>query len=396
MTARISPFDTSEIIFRSKGCAAMIRIVSCVLVVATALFTISFSLPAAWPQQHAAPVAPKPATASAAAPDALLAELLSPKPDVQKAALDSLVKLDKLSKLRLIPRLIKELDNPDFDHYYGAIVALGNVGPAALPALTKVMQGEGDARRRYAAMAIGMMGQKAESVVPVFVTCLSDKDLDLRLIVADELPNLGPAAKAAVPTLITGTRDENVYFRLAAIKALGEIGPGAEPAIPFLIDALKEGVYGSDDALGGIGAAAVPALLAVFKSSKDKALLDRATSAFTDMGPQAAPAVPELIAALKNKDTRLGAISALQAIGPAAKDGVPALIAILNGSPEYSNAPPEGYEYVLDKNTNSKFVEEMGDMFDQGSAAAALKKIATPEALAAEKAYDDREAAKKK
>jgi HEAT repeat protein len=106
--------------------------------------------------------------------------------------------------------------------------------------------------------------------------------------------------------------------------------------------------------------------------------------------------VPDLIAALKDKDTRLGAIGALASIGPTAKDAVPALIAILNGSPEYSNAPPEGYEYVIDKNTNSKLVEEMGDMFDQSSASNALKKIGTPEALAAAKIYDDREAAKKK
>lgn len=372
----------------------MIRTVSHALIIAVVFIALASSPAPA--RQHSIASAPKPTAAPAPSFDALLAGLMSPQPDVQKAALDKLVKLDKLAKQRLVPRLIKELDNPDFDHYYGAIVALGNL-EAALPALTKVMQGEGDARRRYAAMSIGMMGPKAESAVPVFVACLSDSDANMRLIVADELPRLGPAAKAAVPTLITGTRDENTYFRLASIKALGQIGPGAEPAIPFLIDALKEGIYGAEDALGGMGAPAVSPLLAVYKSTKDKKLIDRTTSALTKIGPQAAPAVPELMEALKDVDTRYGAISALEAIGPAAKDAVPALIAIMNGgSAEYSNAPPPGYEYTLDHQLKTDAVEQFYDAFFQPAAANALKKIGTPEAIAAAKAYDDREAAKKK
>ena len=374
----------------------MIRIIFLGLVATVVFLTVFASAPVA-AQQHASAPAPKPATASASAPETLVPDLLSPTPEVQKAALDKLGKLDKLAKLHIVPRLIKELDNPDFDHYYGAIVALGNAGPVALPALTKVMQSEGGARRRYAAMSIGMMGQKAESAVPVFVTCLSDKDMDLRLIVVDELPSLGPAAKAAVPTLITATRDENVYFRLAAIKALGEIGPGAEQAVPFLIDALKDDVYGAGDALGGIGVPAVSPLLAVYKTTKDKSLIDRVASALGKMGPQAAPAVPQLMEALKDMDTRLGAIFALSSIGPAAKDAVPALISIVNDTGEFSTAPPQGYEYTLDKKSGiSNAAEQLLDAFFEPAAADALKKIGTPEALAAAKAYEDREAAKKK
>jgi HEAT repeat protein len=345
-------------------------------------------------------------TLSAAASNALAADLLSPNPDVQTAALNKLGKLDTLSKKQLVPRLVKELDNPDFDHYYGAILALAKMGPAALPALIQVMQGGGSApRRRYAAMAIGKMSKAGAPAVPAFVNGLSDKDRNFRLIVMDELPNLGPAAKAGVPALIAATKDENIFVRLAAIKALGEIGPGAKAAIPFLMDDLKAGVYGADEALGGIGSAAVPTLLAAYKSLRNpnsgcdneavkklRDLRDGITRALGNMGAQAAPAVPELIAALKDNLTRDGAIAALSGIGPAAKDAVPALIAILQGSPEYSYAAPTGCEYTLDVNTakagKPDFAEQMMRIWTLGLAEGALKKIGTPEALAAVQDYD--------
>ena len=189
------------------------------------------------------------------------------------------------------------------------------------------MQVEGNApRRRYAAMAIGKMGEPGAPAVPVFVDGLSDKDTNYRLIVMDELPNLGPAAKAGVPALITATKDENVFVRLAAIKALGQIGPGAEAAIPFLLDDLKAGVYGADDALGGIGAAAVSPLLETYKSlsnsspgcdndaaKKLRDLRDSITSALSHIGAQAASAVPDLL--LLSKITRHGMARSLPWMG---------------------------------------------------------------------------------
>ena len=385
----------------------MTRIVCRTVVIAVAV-GITAASPALSAQQSAPVHHPATAaTLSVAAGNALLTDLLSPDVKVQTAALDKLGKLDAPEKKQLIPRLVKELDNPDFDHYYGAILALGKIGPAALPALIQVMQAKGSApRRRYAAMAVGRMGQAGAPAAPVFVNGLSDKDTNYRLIVMDELPNLGATAKDGVPTLITATRDENVFVRLAAIKALGRIGPGAEAAIPFLMDNLKAGVYGTDDALGGIGAAAVSPLLAAYKSitdagiscndsdaiKKNRDMRSGITSALGDMGAQAAPAVPDLIAALKDNETRDGAISALAGIGPAAKDAVPALIAILEGSPEYSYAAPAGCEYELDAKTaqagKTDFVESMLSMMTQGSAESALKKIGTPEALAAVKDYE--------
>lgn len=381
----------------------MNRIVCRIVVIASA-WVIAAALPVATAQQSA-PVH-HPVASAAAAGTALDADLLSPNADAQAAALDKLGKLDAASKKRLVPRLVKELDNPDFDHYYGAILALAKTGSAALPALTQVMQGEGSApRRRYAAMAIGKMGEAGATAATAFVNGLSDKDTNYRLIVMDELPNMGSAAKAGVPALITATRDENIFVRLAAIKALGEIGPGAEAAIPFLLDDLKAGVYGADDALGGIGAAAVPSLLATYKSLKSGSgcdseaikkisdLRDGITTAISHMGAQAAPAVPDFIAALKDNETRDGAIGGLSGIGPAAKDSVPFLIAILQGGSEYSYAAPAGCEYELDAaaskgGSQSDFVEGLSRTLTQGLAENALKKIGTPEALSAVKSYD--------
>ncbi len=372
------------------------------LVVLVAAGGIMAALPGSMAQQSA-PVHHQ-STAAAAANNGLAADLVSADAAIEAAALDKLGKLDAVQKKQLVPQLVKELDNPDFDRYYGAILALGKIGPPALPALTNAMQGGGSApRRRYAAMAIGKMGEAGAPAAPAFVNGLADEDRNFRLIVMDELPNLGTGAKAGVPALIAATKDESIFVRLAAIRALGEIGPGAQAAIPFLIEDLKAGVYGADDALGGIGAAAVPSLLAAYKSlkasgcdneavTKVRNLRSSITSALANMKAQAAPALPDLIAALKDNETRDGAISVLGAIGPAAKDAVPALIAILQGSSEYSYAAPAGCEYELDaagaKAGQSDFVEQLSRTMTLAGAEVSLKEIGTPEALAAVKDYD--------
>jgi HEAT repeat protein len=84
------------------------------------------------------------------------------------------------------------------------------------------------------------------------------------------------------------------------------------------------------DALGRIGAAAVPELVKAL-SSADPAAREKAVQVLGRMGPEAATAVPHLIGLLNDPDVSVRKATArtLGQIGPAAKDAVPALIQTL-------------------------------------------------------------------
>jgi HEAT repeat protein len=81
------------------------------------------------------------------------------------------------------------------------------------------------------------------------------------------------------------------------------------------------------EALGRIGAAAVPPLIVALRS-EDPTVRLRAAEVLGRMGPEAADAVEELVRLLNDPDVRVrkAAIRTLGQIGPAAKDAVPALI----------------------------------------------------------------------
>jgi hypothetical protein len=81
------------------------------------------------------------------------------------------------------------------------------------------------------------------------------------------------------------------------------------------------------DALGRIGAPAVPELVRALHSA-DPQLRERAAAVLGRIGPDAAPAVPELIRLLEDPDreVRQTAARTLGQIGPRAAAAVPALI----------------------------------------------------------------------
>jgi hypothetical protein len=89
------------------------------------------------------------------------------------------------------------------------------------------------------------------------------------------------------------------------------------------------------DALGRIGAAAVPALVNALHDP-DPTVRLKAIEVLGRMGDDAAPAVPDLIRLLDdpNPDVQKSATRTLGRIGPAAKAAVPALMQKLFASPE--------------------------------------------------------------
>lgn len=84
------------------------------------------------------------------------------------------------------------------------------------------------------------------------------------------------------------------------------------------------------DALGRIGAAAVPELVQAL-ANPDPAVREKAVGVLGRMGADAAPAVPNLVKLLNDPDpvVRKAAARTLGRIGPAAKDAVPSLMRAL-------------------------------------------------------------------
>jgi len=124
----------------------------------------------------------------------------------------------------------------------------------------------------------------------------------------------------------------------------GEVAPASfeEPhplPLPVAIKPLAEWTTEeiSMDALGRIGAPAVPALVEVLRSG-DAATRLKVVETLGRMGEDAKEAVPDLIRALDDSDAevRKAAARTLGRIGPAAKEAVPALVRQLLES----NAPP--------------------------------------------------------
>jgi HEAT repeat protein len=96
----------------------------------------------------------------------------------------------------------------------------------------------------------------------------------------------------------------------------------------------------AEDALGRIGAAAVPALIDTLHSD-DPNVRRKAIEVLGRMGEEAAPAVPVLTALLNDPDPSVRKVAArtLGQIGPPAKDAVPALMRNLFQQPPQQSPP---------------------------------------------------------
>ena len=172
-------------------------------------------------------------------------------------------------------------------------------------------------------------------------------DPALRLTAMEILGELGPAAKPALGELVKALGDADPVFRSEAAAALSGLGPDAAPAIPELRRLLGDETvpaqarYPAAFALGSIGAEAKPALgeLRTLAKSADELMATVAVWAALKIDPTdtelAAAAVPLLRRALRadREIVRLEAVVALGDIGPAAAAAVPILQLVSEDDP---------------------------------------------------------------
>lgn len=263
-----------------------------------------------------------------------------------------------------VPDLLFALEHYGKDRQLRAIVALGEIGPAAreaVPALLRHLAHQNQRVRSRAARALGKIGAGAAAALPDLRESLSDNYKYVRISAAFALGNIGPQAKEAVPKLIQALQDPSEHVRMEAAAALGKIGLSAATAIPSLLNALDDSYQivrtSASAALSRIGMPVMPHLLATIPTQSLRARRE-AASVLQSLGAEAigallralpdqelpsrrrflsalgrigAEALPVLLPALQNSDPviRAGAVCALGRIGPTARMAAPLLLKML-------------------------------------------------------------------
>jgi HEAT repeat protein len=206
-------------------------------------------------------------TAAKAAIPAIARGLKDEDMDVRLEAVLALGEMGSAAR-ETVPALLDALKGDELRLLEPLVAAtLGNIGPAAVPALLKALPDKDAARRRTAAYALALIGPQAAEAVPALTEALHDAESEVRALAAKALGKIGQEAKGTAPALATALKDSDAVVRVHAALALWQVD-GRSDGLAVLTAALKA----KEDrvrehacvALGGFGAKAastVPALL---------------------------------------------------------------------------------------------------------------------------------------
>jgi HEAT repeat protein len=84
---------------------------------------------------------------------------------------------------------------------WAAAVFLGEMGPAAEPAIPALIEATRAADKETASCAVQALAQIGSATIPTLIETLSDPDPGMRISAAVALGNLGPIAKESTPAL---------------------------------------------------------------------------------------------------------------------------------------------------------------------------------------------------
>jgi HEAT repeat protein len=118
---------------------------------------------------------------------------------------------------------------------HAIINALQKVGAAAVPVLVRLLDHADAAIRGAAALALGEIGPEAKAAASRLQSCLRDSDNDVRYASAVALADIDPNDTCAIlPVLIEALTNGDKYDRCDACYALRRLGAAAADAIPKL------------------------------------------------------------------------------------------------------------------------------------------------------------------
>ena len=231
--------------------------------------------------------------------------------------------------------------------------------------LESLKEGNEDLR----ADAAMMVGGSDDSVLPVVVALLKDKDPKVRRLAADAFPWTGSPDAASVRELGKALHDEDANVRESAVDALYRLGSKAWPAAPDLARLITATRSDSQRTyavltLNSSGSEAIPYFL-VFLKDQNNAVRIAALDNLPVRSSDAKPIVPLLIECLADNDAKVRrtAIGALSKLSEVAKDATPALTraledfdvgtrrgaawALRNIGPDAKQAAPALYKMVM-------------------------------------------------
>ncbi len=286
---------------------------------------------------------------AAAALDPLLDCLHDQAWSVRAAAVESLCKLATAGAgLAWIDRLLAILRHPDARVRNSAVTVLSRIGPSAIPVLAGAFAMPDPDTARYAADAMGELGDR-HAVLPL-VAALGHPSDDVKYYAMVALGKLRDAR--AVPALVRQL-DADLWLQSASVEALGAIGDRAAvgPLVALLgrSDFLAPAIA---EALGRIGDPAVlPALFGLIEQvqavasagaaeARRAALAAAARLLPRDGGirPVGTPALAAAVtAALADPDLETRVAAAIVAARVGLPEAVPALAALVG----HDDADPE-------------------------------------------------------
>ena len=128
-------------------------------------------------------------------------------------------------------------------NFWRTIIALGYTGSdeQTVEVLLQALNHDDPWVRRSAAIALGVIKQPADVIVPALVGKLDDEAWEGRKYSIGSLGRIGPPAKDAVPALIKVLEGPNRHLRFSATWALVQIGtPEALAAVQAAIEAFDD------------------------------------------------------------------------------------------------------------------------------------------------------------
>jgi HEAT repeat protein len=150
----------------------------------------------------------------------------------------------------LVPALVTRLaraSNPD--SRVNAIMALGEIGPEAKPAVPAMLEASGTADLEIAGRAVEALVKVDPQLAATRLSSLLDwmrsgQVTSVRLSAMASLRDLGPAAATALPALLKVAGEEDLTISAAAIEAISKIDPATGAALK---QAIAEGALRSRD-----------------------------------------------------------------------------------------------------------------------------------------------------
>lgn len=223
-----------------------------------------------------------------------------------------------------------------------AAVTLGEIGPAAKPAVDKLKEALKDTTIANvpieAACALCAIGEAKSEAIDLVKRVIEYPNAAAQIAII-AVPRLGEAGKPLMSIALGKLGSENPYARFAAVSLVGTLPPAeatkfAAEVGKLATDKVPEIRYQVGIVLEKLGKAAAPAGEALGKAFGEE-MVDTVRDQFLDaliaMGPGAKPALPTLLPLAKDNTLplprRIRVIAAIGTADPTSKDVVAALIA---------------------------------------------------------------------